>query len=152
MAVELVYIINQPTPVIITGGFVPTGAYKAGTTYAIGDSVSYMGSSYVMYSLAIAGTLPTNTTYWQVIANIGATGPTGEVNAYRLSFTNSSLVSGILSVNHNLDETYVNVQVFDNNNNFIVPDNINLVDANDLTVDLLSYGTITGTYNLIVTG
>lgn len=73
---EIVYIANQTTPVFIASGFTPKGAYNAGTDYAVGDSVSYNGSSYVMYVDAPAGTLPTNTTYWQVIAN-GIPGTSG---------------------------------------------------------------------------
>jgi len=73
----VVQLLNQPTPVIITGGYVPRGAYAAGTDYAVGDSVDYLGSSYVMYVDAAAGTLPTDTTKWQIIANKGATGSAG---------------------------------------------------------------------------
>ena len=62
---------------VIPGGLVPKGAYDAGTDYAVGDSVDYLGSSYVMYVDAAAGTLPTDTTKWQVIANKGATGANG---------------------------------------------------------------------------
>ena len=69
-----VQLLNQLTPVIITGGYVPRGAYAAGTDYAVGDSVDYNGSSYVMFVDAAAGTLPTDTTKWQVLANKGDTG------------------------------------------------------------------------------
>ena len=77
MAVQKVYLLNQTTPVVIPSGLVPKGAYNAGTDYAVGDSVDYNGSSYVMHTDAGAGTLPTNTTYWQVLANKGDTGATG---------------------------------------------------------------------------
>lgn len=68
----------------VAGGLVPKGAYDNATDYSVGDSVDYNGSSYVMHTDAAAGTLPTNTAYWQVLANkgdtgaTGATGPTGE--------------------------------------------------------------------------
>jgi hypothetical protein len=65
----------------IDGGLVPRGAYNAGTDYAVGDSVDYNGSSYVMFSDAGAGTLPTDTTKWQVLANKGATGAAGAAGA-----------------------------------------------------------------------
>lgn len=65
----------------VAGGLVPKGAYAAGTDYAVGDSVDYNGSSYVMFNNAVAGTLPTDTTYWQVLANKGATGATGSTGA-----------------------------------------------------------------------
>ena len=60
----------------ITGGLVPRGAYNGSTNYDVGDSVDYQGSSYVMYTDAAAGTLPTDTTYWQVLADKGDTGAT----------------------------------------------------------------------------
>lgn len=62
----------------VAGGLVPRGAYNGATDYAVGDSVDYQGSSYVMHSNAVAGTLPTNTTYWQVLANKGDQGDPGE--------------------------------------------------------------------------
>jgi len=65
----------------VSGGLVPKGAYNAGTDYAVGDSVDYLGSSYVMFLDAGAGTTPTNTTYWQVLANKGTTGSTGATGA-----------------------------------------------------------------------
>ena len=81
MAVQKVYLLNQTTPVNIPSGLVPKGAYDAGTDYAVGDSVDYNGSSYVMYVDAAAGTLPTDTTKWQVLANKGDTGETATNHA-----------------------------------------------------------------------
>jgi len=78
MSVQKVYLLNQTTPVNIPSGLVPKGAYAAGTDYAVGDSVDYNGSSYVMYADAAAGTLPTDTTKWQVLANKGDTGAKGD--------------------------------------------------------------------------
>ena len=81
MAVQLVHLLNQKAPLIITGGLVARGAYDNATDYAIGDSVDYNGSSYVMYVNATAGTLPTDTTKWQVLAEKGDTGATGAAGA-----------------------------------------------------------------------
>ncbi len=61
----------------VAGGLVPRGAYNGATDYSVGDSVDYNGSSYVMFNDAGAGTLPTNTTYWQVLANKGDQGDAG---------------------------------------------------------------------------
>jgi len=77
MGVQLVHLLNQASPVVIPSGLVPKGAYNAGTDYSVGDSVDYNGSSYVMFNDAAAGTVPTNTTYWQVLADKGDTGATG---------------------------------------------------------------------------
>ena len=59
-----------------TVGINPRGAYQAGTVYSIGDSVSNNGSSYIAIS-ATTGNLPTNTTYWQLLAGKGDTGSIG---------------------------------------------------------------------------
>lgn len=77
-AFKLVKLIGQGlNNTIITGGLVPKGAYDNGVDYAVGDSVDYQGSSYVMHTNAAAGVLPTDTTKWQVLANKGNTGATG---------------------------------------------------------------------------
>ena len=49
------------------------GAYAGGTSYIVDDAVSYNGSSYIC-KLASTGNLPTNTTYWDVLAEKGASG------------------------------------------------------------------------------
>jgi hypothetical protein len=49
------------------------GAYNAGTSYVVDDAVSYNGSSYIC-KLASTGNVPTNTTYWDVLAEKGASG------------------------------------------------------------------------------
>ena len=49
------------------------GAYAGGTSYVIDDAVSYNGSSYIC-KLASTGNLPTNTTYWDTLAEKGASG------------------------------------------------------------------------------
>lgn len=72
--VELVYNLNPS--VIVTGGLNPTGAYSNTTTYSKGDSVSYNGSSYVALQ-STTGHLPTNSTYWQLIAEEGPQGLPG---------------------------------------------------------------------------
>lgn len=66
---------------LVSGGLVPKGAYDNSVDYAVGDSVDYLGSSYVMFSNASAGVLPTDTTKWQVLAGKGDTGATGDVGA-----------------------------------------------------------------------
>lgn len=70
-------------------------------------------------------------------------------SSYRQSFTNSDLISGILTVNHTLAEQYVLVQVYDNNNRLINPDNIQC-NLNQTIIDLTSFGSIPGTWNIIV--
>ena len=50
--------------------FVWQGAYNGATAYVADDVVSYNGSSYICI-LASTGNLPTNTTYWNLMAQTG---------------------------------------------------------------------------------
>ena len=52
-------------------------AYNAGKAYAVGNKVQYNGSSYICILATTAGILPTNGTYWVVIA-AAATGTVSE--------------------------------------------------------------------------
>jgi hypothetical protein len=77
----LVKLLDKMQIVNIPDGLVPMGAYDTGINYAVGDSVDFLGSSYVMYADAPAGTTPTNTTYWQVLADKGDKGDKGDTGA-----------------------------------------------------------------------
>jgi hypothetical protein len=86
---------------------VPTGGYNAGTTYAIGEMVSYLGSSYAAI-LPTTGNLPTNTTYWQLVAEKGSFGNTiaginTQTGAYILALSDASkLIRMNVATNVNL--------------------------------------------------
>lgn len=73
-------------------------------------------------------------------------------SAYRTSFTNGDLTVGVLSVTHNLGQKYVGVHIYDNNDKQIIPDEITLQSTTALQIDFGSYGTLTGTWNLVVIG
>lgn len=61
-------------------GLVWKGAYSGATAYVIDDAVSYNGSSYICIQ-ASTGNLPTDTNYWQLLAQKGADGAgTGDVS------------------------------------------------------------------------
>lgn len=62
------------------------GAYNSETTYSPYDFVLYNGSSYVCI-LESLDNLPTNTTYWQLMAQIGASITSGEFVEDDLVFT-----------------------------------------------------------------
>lgn len=53
------------------------GTYNSETTYEINDVVTYQGSSYVSLGNNNQGNLPTNATYWSVVALKGDKGDTG---------------------------------------------------------------------------
>lgn len=52
------------------------GVYDGGTAYVVDDGVSYNGGSYICI-LASTGNVPTNTTYWEVLASKGDDGTNG---------------------------------------------------------------------------
>ena len=96
--IQPVLILNQKDPVIVTGGLVPRGAYAAGTDYAVGDSVDYLGSSYVMFVDAAAGTLPTDTTKWQVLANKGEPNTVTDTNSINMTLTGGTDIKADLVI------------------------------------------------------
>lgn len=69
---------------------------------------------------------------------------------YERAFTNSDLSGGILTVNHQLGKKYNIVQVYNNSNKQITPDDITLTDTNNLSIDISSWGTISGTWHVVV--
>lgn len=67
-------------PIVNTLGIVGMkhcGAYDSATSYEKLNVVTYQGSSYCAKGNTV-GNLPTNTTYWDLLAQKGATGPQGE--------------------------------------------------------------------------
>ena len=78
-----------------------------------------------------------------------APSPTPSVTRYSRTFTNADLTAGILSVTHSLGTKLVSVTVYDNESKQITPE-ITLIDVNSLIVDLSPWGTITGTWSIIV--
>ena len=81
---EIVKLIDNPVHLNFTGGITPKGVYAADVTYNTGESVSYLGSSYVAIQ-ETTGNLPTDTTYWQLLSLKGngaiTGGTTGQVLA-----------------------------------------------------------------------
>ena len=70
-----------------TGATGPTGlsfqgAWSSSTTYAQGDVVSFMGSSYISLQNSNLNHQPnTSPTFWSTLAQVGATGATGSTGA-----------------------------------------------------------------------
>jgi len=71
------------------------GTWDNATPYISQDAVYYLGDTYVARIDVPAGTAPPNTTFWQLVAKKGDTGPAGTdatVNA-----TNVAAAGGVLS-------------------------------------------------------
>ncbi|MFZ4411519.1 MAG: hypothetical protein ACOYOV_00450 [Bacteroidales bacterium] len=73
---KIVKLLGAPVEINFPGNINYTGAYSNVTAYATGDAVSYLGSSYVALG-ATTGNIPTNTSFWQLLAEKGNTGPAG---------------------------------------------------------------------------
>ena len=69
--VNLVKLIGSPVQIAVN--VTPKGAFDEATAYGMGDSVSYLGSSYVAIT-ATVGNLPTDSIYWQLLAAKGDAG------------------------------------------------------------------------------
>jgi hypothetical protein len=69
---------------------------------------------------------------------------------FRASFTNATLTGGALTVTHGLGQQFVDVTIFDNNNKKVQPDDVTCGSATAATVDLSSFGSLTGTWNVLV--
>ncbi len=72
------------------------------------------------------------------------------VNSYKLSFVNGDLSVGSLTVTHNLNSKTVKVDIYDNNFKIVYPDEVTGTDVNTTTVNLASYGTLTGTWTVVI--
>lgn len=72
------------------------------------------------------------------------------VPAYQRNFVDGDLVAGVLTINHNLNSQYCSVTVYNNNDLIIIPDDVDAVSTTQCTVDLTSYGTLTGTWRAII--
>lgn len=76
----------------------------------------------------------------------------GNANSATASFTNASLTAGVYTFNHALNTNYPVIAVYDNNSKLVVPDEITNTDSNNSAIDLTSYGTISGTWNIRAVG
>lgn len=100
---------------------------------------------------ATDGYVPTKATgadQWTWAANGGG------ASATRGTFDNGDLSSGVLTISHSLGLSApytLLIQIYDNNGNMITPDEVTGT-TNSHTVDLTSYGTISGTWGYIYIG
>jgi hypothetical protein len=76
----------------------------------------------------------------------------GSAASFRQTFDNGDLVAGVLTVNHALGARYNIAAVYDDSNQMITPDLVTDVDANNIAIDLSSFGAIAGTWNVVVVG
>lgn len=68
------------------------------------------------------------------------------------SFTSADISLGLLTITHDLGQQYVLVQVSNNLNQVIQPDQITLTNNLSCVVDLTSYGAISGVWHVVCRG
>jgi hypothetical protein len=56
----------------------------------------------------------------------------------------------VLTVTHNLGQQFVHVTVYDNSNVAVAPDSVTATSATACAIDLTAQGTLTGTWNVVV--
>lgn len=78
--------------------------------------------------------------------------PTSVGGVYRRTFSNANIVANTLTVTHSLGQQYVQVTVIDESNRIIQPDEVTMSNSSTAIVELASWGTITGTWNVVVIG
>ncbi|HSG32662.1 MAG TPA: hypothetical protein VLB82_14090 [Thermodesulfobacteriota bacterium] len=76
----------------------------------------------------------------------------GNIDSFRKTFVNADLTSNKITINHNLSTDYPVVVVYDNSNNYILPDEITYINSNSIQLDFTSFGTLTGTYSVNILG
>ncbi len=119
-----------------------TSGTLTATAVRIDDSNSEInedGSGNMTFKDAVTGT--------KTLAQL-ATGAGGGSNTYTTTFDNDDLSSGILTVTHSLTAQYVQAVVYDNNDIVVFPDNVTGTNDTTTTIDLSSYGSISGTWNV----
>ena len=93
--------------------FVGRGEYNNSTQYYVFDLVNYNGNSYYA-KVDTIGNLPTNTTYWQLVAEKGNVGPTGLTGNGISSITKTG-TSGLVDT-YTITYTNGNTTTFDVSN------------------------------------
>jgi hypothetical protein len=124
-------------------GITVNGATISGN-YAAGNGITIVGNTISLtapVSVTLGGTGASNAQTAR--SNLSAAG------VYKTTFT--ATVAGLLTVTHGLNQQYVLVQIIDNNNRAILPDEITYSNTTTTIVDLSSF-TISGTWQVVVVG
>jgi hypothetical protein len=85
------------------------------------------------------------------IVNMRGSEVTAASTSFYQSFNDSDLnVSDEYPLAHNLGHKYAIIQVYDENDQIMIPDNVTLVDDNNALIDLTSSSPIAGTWRVVV--
>ena len=134
MGISLVHHLNNPVILQFNGGINPMGEYNDSITYVTGDSVSYMGSSYVAIQTT-NGNNPHDYTYWQLLSLKGDGGTAGGTTGQALvknsdtNFDNKWVT---------IDKDYVGLDQVDNTSDINKPISTATQEVLDLKVDKIA--------------
>jgi hypothetical protein len=71
-------------------------------------------------------------------------------NQYTESFDNGDLGGGVIAITHSLGRRYTHVTVYDSSAIIVQPDSVTATSTSVTTIDLGSFGAITGTWNVVI--
>jgi hypothetical protein len=112
-------------------------AFNVTNSYILNDAVSYLGSSYICI-LDSSGFLPTNNTYWDLLAQMGNPGVSGLTGALTTPFTLQTSVT----VTHNFGG-YPAVEVYDDNGYKFIPYSVQLDPSDNTNKIIVTFDTST---------
>ena len=108
------------------------GAYDNAIAYVINDAVSYLGSSYIC-KLASTGNLPTNTTYWDLIAQRGNDG-TGTGDMLKATYDPTNKNSDAFSMDNMAEGANTKIMTATERTNLANQSGINTGDENATSI------------------
>lgn len=124
--------------------FVQCEIYDNNKTPVIPDSVTMTSTSSVVVDLTSFGSL---SGFWDYVI----TYDTSETGSFTDNTGGHSSATKLLTITHALGSQYVQCKIFDNADQEIIPDNVTMTDGTTVTIDLTTFGTLTGTWNYLVT-
>lgn len=83
------------------------------------------------------------------LGNIQSDIDSGSSNTVSATFTSANLTAGVYTFTHNVGVKATLIQVYDNNSKKVQPDDVTWTNTTTASIDLSSYGTISGTWTAI---
>lgn len=125
----------------------------SGDVTSTGDGATVIANEAV--TLAKMANLAQNTIIGRVTTSTGVPEALSAANVRTIinfsavaEFANAALSGGVYRFNHALGTKFISITLYDNAEKVITPDEITVVDANNIDIDLTSFAPITGNYNV----
>jgi microcystin-dependent protein len=141
-------IVTDPSTVLDTGSWFTDGAvYFLSATAGKWTLTEPTTEGYVSKGILIGTSTTTATFYNMRGAVIG-----GGATTFFTTFDNTDLAAGVLTCTHNFGHQYTSTPTVIDNNGKVIPvaDDIDFISTTALTIDLSSFGTISGTWRVVI--